>query len=106
MDKDKINALMAKSMGYHFGCTEQHPDYECLMDEDHPLMQADVWKPTTDMNQAMDCAKTYLAEDVNNNLVIFDGDFYSNELSALFHVKEPALAICKAILKAKGIEIE
>ena len=59
-----------------------------------------TWNPTKDMNRAMECWKEYISNNPNWGIRIFDGEFFTNELSALVACDNPALAICKAIEKA------
>jgi hypothetical protein len=74
------------------------------------------WRPSTDMNQAMECVEVMVAKGYTIELRL--SKLEGLGLSVLVrigsklirihfeHLKEAPLAICKAILKAKGIEIE
>ena len=66
--------------------------------------------PTTDMNQAMECVEKYRPDSFEMKMCI-DGHtgilFYRVYIGGVdaFYDSAP-LAICKAILKAKGIDYE
>jgi len=67
--------------------------------------------PTTDMNQAMECwEKEFGDYDTSIQNTGFGWYVFINykcgELVGMAHDPSAPLAICKAILKAKGIEIE
>jgi len=102
MDKDKINAIMATERGL----VKKEDDY--FLDDIY-YCKVWNWKPTIDMNQTMECASKvgYIAIVINYMGV--DGYTVTFQVTPTIYFTAQALtlelALCKAILKAKGIEI-
>lgn len=113
---DKINELMATEvMGWEF--FEYKDPFDSRQDEYREdgligkILFKHLWNPTTDMNQAMECLIIFNPEHFHLHKSD-NGESYSchifryrESLPAVVVLDNLApLAICKAILKAKGID--
>ena len=108
---DKINELMATEVMGLKVCTCGEGD----VDFGTQCFRCHTWHPksyTTDMNQAMECWYEFAKGTTFTMIVELDSDkstictIYQGVVKVVYRIENSApLAICKAILKAKGIEI-
>ena len=114
MTNNELDTLMAVEVMKYERVTASSYGY------DEPIVSTGNWSPTTDLNQAMECynkIKYDRAYDFFYCELVHLGNGYwcfrnhtdeglscEKEISATD--ESAPLAICKAILKAKGIEIE
>lgn len=110
MTNSNIDSLMASEV---MGWTQPYKDCN-YMNGEEPMYTPEFYTPTTDMNQAMECAEVMVANGYTIELRL--SKLEGLGLSVLVrigsklirihfeHLKEAPLAICKAVLKAKGIE--
>ena len=128
MTNDKINELMAvEVMGWTI-VKESKPDktQELFYDKGYRgnglleqfcnFVRVRLFKPTTSMNQAMECVASMICDGwtIEMRLSAEDGIGFSvliRKRSLLYripmvHLNELPLAICLAILKAKGIKYD
>jgi len=86
------------NMGAALSCQYTFPDGSTIM--------AYKWNPTTDMNQAMKCVRKMKASGWTFAMYNdWEVEIYrGHEHSILIEDKSLPLAICKAILKVKGID--
>lgn len=127
---DKINELMAvevmgaksrKETGVTVLTFPDGPEYQLndwVMDAQPytPFFKTyPYWTPTTDMNQAMKCVEKMQEWEIDISIRVTGRKIVSisrrhpdmgkinNAIHRFVKIDETALAICKAILKAKGI---
>lgn len=106
MNDDEIKTLMATEV---MGAESKSTGGWQWTFKDGSQMDRDNWTPTTDMNQAMECVdKSNLPMTISmvgNYTVNYwcgESDKYKPVLAD--NLKDLPNAICKAILKAKGLD--
>jgi len=101
MNEELDRYMAEKVMGWEMQvCTLNE---STINDEQHFVMYddqlpVDSWSPTTDMNQAMMCAKKanlHFYIKIDNSRIMLETDVISGKKS--YHIDEAPLAICKAI---------
>jgi hypothetical protein len=107
MEAHIINELLATEvMGFRYVTfPKSHvPHIKHWINSDDSHRGALSFSPTTDMNQAMECVEK---SDLKGfSLTEGNGLFHCQINGVSVFDKSAPLAICKAILKAKGIEIQ
>ena len=118
---DEINTLMATEVkgAKLTNLWVREPDILNLYKfPDGTTIAVDGWTPTTDMSQAMECAAKHCEDNKkywfdiafsyheDEGAVIYSCTYYvySTVVFTVTSQRSPALAICKAILKAKGLD--